>query len=282
MRIQQLLPCPLLVALALAPPAVRAEPALTPDAMDAVPEDSRLTGEDIYERVLRNRLRAFVQETRLVSGDRGGSTQESRFLVKFQNFRDENDEPVDGLASKTLIKYVMPFDLRHTAYLVIHNEGRPNDQFVYLPTRRRIRRVNLRGEAVFGSDFSFEDVVPRELYDSVYRRLPDELVEGVPCYVVEAVPKPDTQSEYSRFVFSAEKARYVPLRVRYWNESGVLFKELLAEHDSIQRFDHAWIPTRSTMRNVLQDSFSTLNIETLEANPELPEGAFSVRQLEGR
>jgi hypothetical protein len=135
---------------------------------------------------------------------------------------------------------------------------------------------------VFGSDFSFEDVVPRELYDSVYRRLPDELVDGVPCYVVEAVPKPETESEYSRFEFAAEKARYVPLRVRYWSEEGVLFKELVAEHASIQRFDHAWIPTRSTMRNLLQESFSTLNVEKLDPNPELAEGTFSLRQLEGR
>jgi hypothetical protein len=250
---------------------------------DALPEDALLTGEEIYRRVLRNRLASYKQNARVVSGDRGGSEQETALTVHYQSYKEgDTDEPLEGVHSKTRLEYTEPFDLRFTAYLVIDKEGATNDQFVYLPTYRRIRRVNLRGEAVFGSDFSFEDVLPRELEDAEYKRLPDELVDGVPCYVVDATPNPTANSEYSRFVFMVEKERYVPLVVRYWNEAGVFFKELRADYDSITRFDTAWIPTRSTMRNLLQESWSRLLVVQLIPNPDLPRSTFSVRGLERR
>jgi len=249
---------------------------------DALPDDALLTGEEIYRRVLRNRLHAYEQDARIVSGDRGGSTQETAMTVHFQSFKDENDQAIDGIHSKTRLEYTEPFDLRHTTYLVIDKADATNDQFVYLPTWRRVRRVNLRGEAVFGSDFSFEDVLPRELEDAEYKRLPDQNVDGVPCFVVEGIPNPTANSEYSRFVFMVEKKRYVPLVIRYWNEAGVQFKELHADYDSIGLFDTAWIPRRSAMSNLLQDSWSKLNVVKLIPNPPLTQALFSIRRLESR
>ena len=104
----------------------------------------------------------------------------------------------------------------------------------------------------------------------------------VPCFAVEARPNANANSEYSRFVFVVEKARYVPLTIRYWNEAGVRFKELRADHDSIQLFDTAWLPTRSTMRNLLQESWSKLWVVKLIPNPPLTQALFSVRRLERR
>jgi len=271
-----------LVLLTVVPDAGLADDTAAVWPEDALPADALLTGKEIYRRVLGNRLRSYKQDARLVSGDRGGAEQETALTVHYQSFLDAQDRPVGGIHSKTRLEYTKPFDLRFTAYLVIDKEGALNDQFVYLPTRRRIRRVNLRGEAVFGSDFSFEDVLPRELEDSAYRRMPDDRVDGVPCFVVDATPKAQANSEYSRFVFSVEKERYVPLRIRYWNGAGVLFKELHADYDSIERFDTAWIPMRSTMRNLLHESWSRLSVLKLIPNPKLPRSTFSVRALERR
>lgn len=277
-----LLLLPLVTALSPLPGAARADAIPGDFPEDALPADALLTGEEIYRRVLRNRLSSYEQRSRVLSGDRGGAEQQSLLTIQYQSFRDEDDQPVGGIHSKTRLEYDEPFDLRFTSYLVIDKAGQTNDQFVYLPTYRRIRRVNLRGEAVFGSDFSFEDVLPRELEDADYKRLPDQGVDGVPCFVVEAVPRPTANSEYSRFIFVVEKERYVPLKIRYWNEAGVFFKELLAEYDSIQRFDTAWIPMRSTMRNVLQESWSKLHVEKLLPNPVFANSVFSLRGLEGR
>ena len=86
--------------------------------------------------------------------------------------------------------------------------------------------MNLREEAVFGTDFTFEDIVPDEIEDADYQRLPDEQRDGSTVYVVEVTPKPDANSEYSKFVVYVDKSRCVPLRTRYWDEKGVEVKEL--------------------------------------------------------
>ena len=148
--------------------ALGAGPALGDDlgpTEDALPsDDAHLTGKDIYSRVAENRFRSYIQNISLFSSDRGGSEQETRLTITWENFREKEDSD-PGVLSKTVVRYTHPFEVRYTGYLMLNNLDRANDQFVYLASRRRIRRINLRGENLFGTDFSFEDVVPRELED---------------------------------------------------------------------------------------------------------------------
>lgn len=250
-----------------------------PPLEDALPAGAGLTGKDIYERVLRNRFDAYIQTSSLVSGDRGGAEQQSRLRMTWKNFR-ENDEPTRGVLSKTLVKYTHPFDLRFSGYLIVNNHQRHNDQFVYLNSSRRIRRVNLRGEAVFGTDFTFEDVVPREVEDSTYRRLPDEAIDGIPCFVVEVTPLDHADSDYSRFVVYVEQKHYVPLRTRYWDDREIEVKELTADPASLREFDGVWVPMSTTMRNLQLDTYTSLHIEELEPDPKLRATDFDLRRLE--
>jgi hypothetical protein len=238
------------------------------------------SGREIYERLLANRFDAHRQRARLVSGDRAGNEQEARMEVLWKSFRDERGEPRKGALSKTRIRYTHPFDLRFSGYLVIHNRDRADDQFVYLASRRRIRRVNLRSEPVLGSDFSFEDVVPRELEDADYRRLPDERFDERDCHVVEVVPKAEADSEYSRFRSWIDRERWVALRTVYWDRSGVQTKELRAPAAEVREVDGVWLPMRTEMRNLLSGSYTVLQIEEMVGNPEIPDGEFDPRRLE--
>lgn len=244
------------------------------------PGADRLTGRDIYARVLDNRLDSFVQEASLASGDSAGRIQETRMRVQFKDFRDAEHRPVRGVVSKTLIKYTYPFDLRYSGYLVIQNHDRIDDQFLYFPARRQTRRVNLRGEAIFGTDFSFEDVLPRELEDATYERRPDETLDGARVYVVDADPTDSFDSEYSRFRFYVDPRSFVPLRTRYWDAGGLEVKELRTDRDSIRRFGDVWVPMRTTMRNLVLESYTTLRITDLVPDPPLDETAFDLRRLE--
>ena len=261
----------LLLALTLGGPA---EGAPSPDL------DPSLDGKAIYARVLANRFETFTQDSSMASGDRSGRRQETRLRMHFKDFRDAEDLPSRGVLSKTLVKYRHPFDLRHSGYLVIQNHARANDQFVYLPARRQTVRVNLRGEAVFGTDFSFEDVIPRELEDASYERLEDERLGDRAVYVVEATPTEQFDSEYLRFRFYVDPATWVPLRTRYWDRADIEIKELTTDPADVEQRDAIFVPMKLTMRHLLLDTFTTLEITHLEPNPELPESAFEVRRLE--
>jgi len=261
-----------------APAAAEASLAAATAPVEA--EAATLTGQDIYARVLENRFRSFKQKSTLNSGDRSGRVQETRVKLRFLNFRDVESQPSHGVLSKTIIQYTHPFDLRHAGYLVIQNEGRANDQFVYLPQQRRTARINLRGEAVFGTDFSFEDIIPGELENATYTRRDDETLDEKRVYVVEALPVPEYESEYSKFIFYVDDEHFVPLRTRYWDQAGVEIKELRASRNDIQRFGEVSIAMKLTMRHLLLESHTTLEVQELEPEAKIPASSFEVRRLE--
>jgi hypothetical protein len=262
-------------------PAPAADAAAAVVAAPAPPaDDAHLTGRDIYDRVTANRFRSVIQESTLRSADRGGREQMTRLHMKWKDFRDEDGNAERGILSKTLVKYTHPFDIRHSGYLVIHNDTRANDQFVYFPERRKVVRVNLRSEAVFGTDFSFEDVLPREAQDASYERFEDTEIDGVPVFTVQGIPTDFADSEYSRFLVYVEKERYVPLRTRYWDRAGVEIKEARVDRDSITLYDGVWVPTRVTMQHLLHETSTTLEVTHLEPNPELSRATFALQRLE--
>jgi Outer membrane lipoprotein-sorting protein len=280
MRSRWLLRAALAAALvAAAVPSTRS--ALAAPAEDYRPPDAGLTGADIYRRVINNRFTAFSQDVTLTSGDRGGNEQHSKLHMKWVDMHDAEDKPTEGYLSKTLVVYTEPFDLRYTAYLVLQRNDPPNDQFVYMPSRRRVRRVNLRGETIFGTDFSFEDIIPREFESADYVRRPDEMFEDVPCFVVEATPKPEQNSEYSKFLLYVDKKRNVPLKIRYWDMAGIEVKELISPPSSVKEFDGVFVPMKATIRNLQQDSYSVGEIDKLEPNPPISKSVFDPRRLEG-
>jgi hypothetical protein len=242
--------------------------------------DEELSGRDVYQCVVDNRFRAYIQDAKLISGDRGAAVQESRLQMTWSSFRDAEDRPVNGVLSKTIVRYTDPFDLRFSGYLVVNNDARPNDQFVYLNARRKVRRVNLREEAVFGTDFTFEDIVPNEIEDADYERLPDFDLDGRQVYAVNVVPKEDENSEYSKFVIHVDKPTCIPLFTRYWDEKGIEVKQLNVAADKIKEVDGVFWPMEFTMRNLQLESFTTLLVEKLDANPKLQRRDFDLRRLE--
>lgn len=251
-----------------------------PCAGSAENTEPGLTGQDIYARVLENRSDAFQLELRMASGDRVGRVQEARLTLSYKDFRDADKQPVKGVISKALVKYDYPFDLRYTGFLLIQNHARQDDHFVYLPSRRRTQRVNLRAKAVFGTDFSFEDIIPHELEDASYERLGDSVVDDAPVYVVQGTPTEFFESEYSRFIFYVEKQRFVPLRVRYFDAAGVEVKELRTRAVDVQEFDGLFVPMKVSMRNLLLESFTNLEVLRFDPHPKLIERTFELRRLE--
>lgn len=251
---------------------------------DVLPEGQALTGKQLYDRLLDNRehLRTVFQRGRIESKDPGGSPQETFFWLIAMDCRDENDKAVDGVRGKSMVKVTGPYEMRHTGYLHIQRDDRSDEQFIYSPNRGRTSRVSLKGQRLAGTDFSFDDFLVNldDLEDADYRRLPDEEVQGVPCYVVEATMRPSASSIYSRSIVCMEKEHYVPLRARYWDDVGVEVKEMTSPHGKIREFDGAWVPTESTVTDLLEKTSSTVHIEHLEPNPPLDDEAFSISQLE--
>jgi hypothetical protein len=260
-----------------------AESVDAPESSEEAETPHELTGDDIYQLILDNRFSAFVQELVMQSGDRGGNALRTEVTLRYKNYRKINKR----ILSKSIAKYRSPQDVRHLGYLVINKTNGRNDEFIFQPSSRRVRRVNLRGESVFGTDFSFEDIIPQEFEDGTYSRLPDEVVADVDCYVVEVIPTQKADSEYSKFVVHVDKEHYVPLQSDYWDKREVHIKRLRAEPGSIKGFEAAdvdgikkvWVATDQRVDQLKLETWTHLEITELEAKPKLRERDFSEREL---
>ncbi|MBW2281500.1 MAG: outer membrane lipoprotein-sorting protein [Deltaproteobacteria bacterium] len=254
---------------------------------DALPEGAALTGRQIYERFLQNRLHSAVQHQTVVSKDPGGNDQYTRFWVQYKDYTSERfardrGEVGDDVASKTLVKFDDPPDMRHTGYLMITKIDRSSDQFVYRPSDRRVRRVRLEGMTVMGTDYTFDDITYRDMTDAQYKRLPDEAFEDIPCFVIEMQLPERVEAEHYRTVTYLDKQHYVPLRQRFWDRADVEIREMRANTRSMREFDGVWVATESSMYDLQEGTTSTLLIENLDPNPALGEQLFSMFRLELR
>jgi len=261
-----------------------------------VPSPDGLSGDDLYQRVLDNRFDAYDQEFEVVSGDGAGHFSRVELNLRYMNFRERSKR----VLSKTIAKYFGPPDVRHLGYLVINKAKGPDDQFVYRPSSRKVRRVNVRGESLAGTDFSFEDVVPPEFEDGRHFRMADAQIGEIETYVVTVIPHPETESQYSKIVISLEKEHFVPLQTLYWDNKRVPIKRLDADPNSLESFEASnpdsaahdedgdaespepkivWIARRARMTQLRSDHFSSLDIQRFEANPGLRDRDFSQREL---
>jgi len=275
----------LLLALPAIAASVEETPAPGAAASEAVPAAAGdgLTGRDIYDRVLDNRFDSYLEEIAMHSGDRGGNVQNTKMELKYKNFRSESDR----ILSKVIMKYHAPQDVRHLGYLVINKEDGSEDQFVYRPSSRRVQRINLRGEAIFGTDFAFEDIIPQEIEDATYVRKPDSELDGRKVYVVEVTPKEEAESEYSKLDVYVLPENFVALRVIYWDQDGVKIKELNSTPESITLYEHEqdgeakqiWIAKQQKIVHLRLDSWTELEVVKLDPTIELKSRHFSEREL---
>jgi hypothetical protein len=251
---------------------------------DFLPAGGSLTGKELYDRFLKNRrkLESAYQESHSVSFDPAGNAQKVNFWLKWRDYRDENDEAVDDIVSKTMLKLTGPFEMRHTAYLYVHHDEAEDEQFMFSPHRMRTARMSLKGQTIAGTDFSFDDFLLSidDVEHGHYKRLPDEEVAGRPVYVVDAVMKSSSRASYTRSMLWLEKEHYVPLKARYWDSVGVMAKELTTVPDKIKDFDGAWVATESTMRNLLEETETVMYIDHLDPRAALGDYDFSLSQLE--
>jgi hypothetical protein len=243
-------------------------------------QSDALSGRNIYQRVLDNKLDTSYQEQRIISSDPGGSTQLLGFWSRFKDFRELGKAERGEVISKTVLKFTDPYDKRETGYLYVEKKGTTNDGYHYSRRREKVMRINTAKESVFGTDFSLDDIsIVRHIDDATYQRHADEELQGVPVWVVEVFHKPESDPPYARSMIYVDQKLNVPLRTRHWNDAGFEEKELTAPRDKIQEFVGVWIPMESTMRNLAEDTHSDLYIDRVDPNVEFSGKYFDPKRL---
>jgi hypothetical protein len=147
--------------------------------------------------------------------------QESRRKIRTRAIEVEND------GDKSLTIFDEPRDIKGTALLSFSHKVKNDDQWLYLPALKRVKRIasaNKSG-AFMGSEFAYEDVSSQEVEKYTYKYLRDELLDGQPTFVVERYPV-SKYSGYTRQVAWIDQAEYRVLKVDYYDRKNAALKTL--------------------------------------------------------
>jgi len=147
--------------------------------------------------------------------------------------------PDENVGDESLIVFDSPPDIDGTALLSHARILEPDDQWLFLPALKRVKRissVNKSGPFV-GSEFAFEDFTSLELNKFDYKYLRAEPCGDLECDVVERYPRYE-HSGYTRQIAWIDTDVYQIRKVEFYDRRGDLLKTLT--FDDYRRYRDAY------------------------------------------
>ena len=187
---------------------------------------------------------------------------------------------VQGEGDKGLTIFDEPRDVRGTAFLNHSHPTAEDDQWLYLPSLRRTRRIATRNKSgpFMASEFAYEDMTSFELEKFAFRYLREEECNDQQCYVLEQTPT-DSFSGYSTTHVWLDQQHYRVQKVDYYDRKNSLLKTLTM-HDYQQYLDKYWRPHKMTMHNHQTGKSTDLLLQNIRFNTGRTEADFDVNALE--
>ncbi len=165
---------------------------------------------------------------------------------------------VEGDGDKGLTIFDHPRDVKGTAFLSYSHATRPDDQWLYLPALKRVKRIASKNKSgpFMGSEFAYEDLSSQEVAKYSYRFLREEVLDGRPAFVVERYPQYE-HSGYTRQVVWIDQEMYQPLKIEFYDRKDSLLKTLTISGYR-QYLGRYWRPDRMDMVNHQTGKSTTL------------------------
>jgi outer membrane lipoprotein-sorting protein len=159
---------------------------------------------------------------------------------------------------KTMIIFDSPRDVKGSAVLTWTHKVKSDDQWLYLPALKRVKRIASRNKSgpFMGSEFAYEDLASQEIEKYSYKFLREEKLNGSDCYVIERDPV-DKYSGYSTLETWIHKERLTPEKVVFRDRKNSLLKTLTMEGYK-QYQDKHWRADRFFMVNHQKGKETTL------------------------
>ncbi len=212
-------------------------------------------------------------ELKMVLTNRQGesSTRELRIQTLEVPAREEGD--------KALIVFDHPRDIEGTAFLSFTRILEPDDQWLFLPALKRVKRISSANKSgpFVGSEFAYEDLLSQEVDKYDYRWLRDEACGELTCFVVERYPLYEN-SGYARQVAWIDQSEYRVQRVDYYDRKDSLLKTLTFSAYR-QHLGQYWRADDWFMQNHQTGKTTRLTFDNWEFRIGLDENDFDPNRL---
>ncbi|MCO5266136.1 MAG: outer membrane lipoprotein-sorting protein [Lentimicrobium sp.] len=152
----------------------------------------------------------------------------------------------------------------------------------YLPTIDRMVKMppSMMSQSWMGSDFTNDDLVrgSSTLDDYTHRMLPSEKLNGIDCFVIELIPKPESAIVYSKVLMWISKDKFLQLKVENFDERMELANSIV--QSKITMLGGRELP--SVMEMIPADkkgNKTIITVSKIDFNPKIEDSFFSVQNL---
>jgi len=175
-----------------------------------------------------------------------------------RNIRTKTLE-VSGDGDKALSIFDSPRDIKGTAFLSYTHALIPDEQWLYLPALKRVKRIssNNKSGPFMGSEFSYEDLSSQEVEKYSYKYLRTEKINGREAFVIERKPA-YKHSGYTLLVTWLDTEMYQPLKIEFYDRKKALLKTLTASGHQ-QYEGQFWRPANMSVVNHLTKKSTDLH-----------------------
>lgn len=181
---------------------------------------------------------------------------------------------------KGLTVFEQPADVRGTRFLSHSHTVGSDDQWLYLPALKRVKRIASRNKSgpFMGSEFAYEDMSSFELEKYKFNYLRDEVCgNNLTCFVVEQFPT-DKNSGYTRQIVWVDQTEYRVMKTEFYDRKDSLLKTLVNSNFE-QYLGQYWRPNSLKMVNHQSGKSTDLIVEDLEFKVELTDKDFDKNRL---
>jgi hypothetical protein len=186
--------------------------------------------------------------------------------------------PGDGDMSMTV--FDTPKDVKGTASLTYTHKIGDDDQWLYLPALKRVKRISSSNKSgpFMGSEFAFEDLSSQEVEKFNHKYIGLVKVSGTVCHKIERYPVSKT-SGYTKIIIYLNKENLRPEMLSFFDRKGAKLKTLTYS-DYLQYLEQYWRATEMKMVNHLNGKETLLKFENYKFDdPNITKESFTQNSL---
>ena len=181
-------------------------------------------------------------------------------------------------ASKSVLRFTAPAEVKGVALLVLNHPDRASDQWMWTPAIARDRRIALqdRSTRFFGTDFSFEDLEERDVDQYDFSLAGEESMDGVACWKIEARPRQTKTSQYTRSRVWVRKDNYAYVQIENDIKSDLVRR---LKYSQLEQVQGIWTARLLEMTDLRRNSRTILKLEKLQYNQPMKDEDFTLQSL---
>ena len=232
-------------------------------------------GDEVVRRInARDEGTGSVRDLTIELTDKRGK-QRVRETRGFRKLFDDGE--------RTVLFFRSPSNIRDTAILTYDYDepGREDDQWLYLPALRKVRRISAanRGDYFLGTDFTYEDIKKGQKVaaeDYHFKTLRRDQLGDRQVLVVEGIPVSEQVADelgYGRVLMWVDPELWMSRKTEIWDPHSKPLKTI--ESFDVREIDGIWTAHRLEVRHLQNDHRTVFTFKDVRYGVDVDDALFT-------